>query len=245
MRMLNDVMSRNRARDVTLMLGLFSRQKNDKHQAVAENGDVAKLFFDSFSKRVGTVEDRLKIMSSEIEKLKSSVDRSQLSDLVLLERLQKAEALVKESLNWIKQAVEISGQTEKARATTEEPRIQASELSGGPVRVDAEEAVLSRHILAPVRELGTLPSITTPTELQVLTLLANEGPKSAPEIGQVVARSREHTARLMKKLYEEGYIRRDQTRIPFRYSLVERVKQTFKKQETKDGEKEEISVPQT
>jgi len=245
MRILSDVMSRNRARDVTLMLGLLSRQKNDNHRVAAENSDVAKLFFDSFSKRVGTVEDGLNIMSSEIEKLKISVDRSQLSDLVLLERLQKAEALVRESLNWIRQAVEISGQTEKVRATKEEPRIEASELSAGPVRVDAEEAVLSRHVLAPVRELGTLPSITTPTELQVLTLLANEGPKSAPEIGQVVGRSREHTARLMKKLYEEGYIRRDQTRIPFRYSLVERVKQTFKKQETKDGEKEEISVPQT
>jgi len=227
------------------MLGLLSREKNEKHRAAAENSDIAKLFFDSFSKRVGNVEDGLKIMSSEIEKLKISIDRSQLSDLVLLERLQKAEALVRESLNWTKQAVEISGQTEKARATKEEPRIEASELSSGPVRVDAEEAVLSRHVLAPVRELGTLPSITTPTELQVLTLLANEGPKSAPEIGQVVGRSREHTARLMKKLYEEGYIRRDQTRIPFRYSLVERVKQTFKKQETKDGEKEEIAVPQT
>src|SRR5438093_7929606 len=245
MRILSDVMSRNRARDVTLMLGLLSRQKNDNHRVAAENSDVAKLFFDSFSKRVGTVEDGLNIMSSEIEKLKISVDRSQLSDLVLLERLQKAEALVRESLNWIRQAVEISGQTEKVRSTKEEPRIEASELYAGPVRDDAEEAGLSRHVLAPVRELGTLPSITTPTELQVLTLLANEGPKSAPEIDQVVGCSTEHTARLMKKLYDEGYIRRDQTRIPFRYSLVERVKQTFKKPETKDGEKEEISVPQT
>src|SRR3989442_6191986 len=134
-------------RDVTLMLGILSRQKKEIDPQASENMDVARLFFDSFSKRVGTVEHGLKTMSTEIEKLKISVDRSQLSDIVLLERLQKAEALVKESLNWIKHAVEISGQTEKARATTEEPRIQASELSGGPVRVDAEEAVLSRHIL--------------------------------------------------------------------------------------------------
>src|SRR3989475_8155143 len=125
MRILNVVMSRNRARDVTLMLGLFSRQKNDKRRVVAQDSDVAKLFFDSFSRRVGTVEDGLKIMSSEIEKLKISVDRSQLSDLVLLERLQKAETLVRESLTWIKQPVEISGQTAKAPATTEETRIQA------------------------------------------------------------------------------------------------------------------------
>src|SRR3989454_11037250 len=122
MRILNVVMSRNRARDVTLMLGLFSRQKNDKRRVVAQDSDVAKLFFDSFSKRVGTVEDALKIMSSEIEKLKISVGRNQLSDLVLLDRLQKAEAIVRESLNWIKHAVEISGETDKVRQTKEEPR---------------------------------------------------------------------------------------------------------------------------
>lgn len=239
-------MSRGLERDVTLMIGLLSRQKKENKQVVdSENVDVARLFFDSFSKRVGTVEDGLKTMSSEIEKLKVSVDRSQFSDLVLLERVQRTEGLVRESLNWIKQAVEIPRRVEETSAMKEEAPTGAGESSAGPVRVDVEEAVLSRRVLAPVRELGTLPSITTPTELQVLTLLANEGPKSAPEIGQVVGRSREHTARLMKKLYEEGYIRRDQTRIPFRYSLVERVKQTFKKQEIKDGEKEEISVPQT
>jgi hypothetical protein len=49
----------------------------------------------------------------------------------------------------------------------------------------------------------------------------------------------------MKRLFEEGYIRRDQTRIPFRYSLVERLKLSFVKQEARDAEKEEISVPQT
>ncbi len=228
MRSHNDVMSRNRRRDVTPMFGLFSRQKKENERATDQNIDVGRLFFDSFSKRVGTVEDGLKTISSEIERLKISMDRSQLSDLVLLERLQKAEELVRESLNWIKQAVDAL----------------ALSASLGLVTGDPEEEVLSRRVIAPARELGTLPSITTPTELQVLTMLANEGPKSAPEIGRVVGRSREHTARLMKKLYEEGYIRRDQTRIPFRYSLVERVKQTFKKQGTKDGEKEAISVPQ-
>jgi DNA-binding MarR family transcriptional regulator len=227
------------------MLGLLSRRKNDKNEAVDENVDVAKLFFDSFSKRVDNVEAGLKMMSDEIGKLKVSADRSQFSDLVLLERLQKAEALVKESLTWIKQTVEDSKQVPETAVVKEERPLIAAESSVGPVSFDAEEAALSRRVLVPAPELGTLPSITTPTELQVLTMLANEGPKSAPEIGRVVGRSREHTARLMKKLFEEGYIRRDQTRIPFRYSLVERVKQTFKKQETKDGEKEAISVPQT
>ena len=238
-----DVMSRSRVRDITLMLGLRRRKTNDGGSD--QNGDVARLFFDSFSKRVGIVEEGLKTTSSEISKLRISMDRSQLSDLVLLERLQKAEVLVRESLNWAKEAAEIWRGVKETPATSEHLPVMTTGASVGPLRVDAEEAAISRRVLAPVPELGTLPSITTPTELQVLTMLANEGPKSAPEIGHVVGRSREHTARLMKKLYEEGYIRRDQTRIPFRYSLMDRVKQTFKKQETRDGEKESVSIPQS
>jgi len=243
MRIHCDVMSRSRVRDITLMLGLFRRKTNDGGSD--QNGDVARLFFDSFSKRVGIVEDGVKNMSTEVNKLKISVDRSQLSDLVLLERLQKTEAVVRESLNWTKEAAEIGSQLREMAVPKESPPVVTSQSSVGRVGIDVEEAALSRRVLAPAPELGTLPSITTPTELQVLTMLANEGPKSAPEIGRVVGRSREHTARLMKKLYEEGYIRRDQTRIPFRYSLVDRVKQTFKKQETMGGEKESVSIPQS
>jgi DNA-binding MarR family transcriptional regulator len=245
MRTLSDVMSRIWARDVTLLLGLLSRRKNEQDQDPRENGDVARLFFDSFSQRVGTVEGGLKTMSNEIEKLKISIDRSQLSDLVLLKRLQKAEALVRESLNLTKQAIEASNEAKETSTTNNQRHVVASSQSTVPSSIAAEEAAISRRILAPAGDLGSLSSITTPTELQVLAMLANEGPKSAPEIGRVVGRSREHTARLMKKLYEEGYIRRDQTRIPFRYSVVERVKQSFVKQETRDAEKEAISVPQT
>src|SRR5438046_9844597 len=98
MRIHCDVMSRSRVRDITLMFGLSRRKTNEGGSG--QNGDVARLFFDSFSKRVGIVEDGLKTVSTEISRLKISVDRSQLSDLVLLERLQKAEVLVRESLNW-------------------------------------------------------------------------------------------------------------------------------------------------
>jgi DNA-binding MarR family transcriptional regulator len=245
MRTHHHVMSRNRTRDVTLMLGFFSGRKNQQDQVGKENIDVARLFFDSFSNRVGTVEDSLKGISSEIAKLKISIDRSQLSDLVLLERLQKAEGLVRESLALAKEAVEVSREVKGTSVVNAVPRAIKSEPSVGPVRLEMDEAALSRRVLAPTGELGSLPSITTPTELQVLTVLGNEGPKSAPEIGKVVGRSREHTARLMKRLFEEGYIRRDQTRIPFRYSLVERLKQSFVKQEARDAEKEAISVPQT
>src|SRR5437667_3913700 len=220
-------------------MGKKRREEDD-----AENRDVAQLFFDSFSKRVGAVEDSLRNVAAGFERLKVSVERGQISDLVLLERLQKAEQLIKASLESIRVAVERNYPAAGVAATREAERRSFS--TENPVETTAQsDAVIVSRILSPTGEMGSLPSITTPTELQVLTLLANEGPKSAPEIGRAVARSREHTARLMKKLYEEGYIRRDQTRIPFRYSLVDRVKQTFNKQETRDGEKESVSIPQS
>src|SRR6266581_3885144 len=165
-----DVMSLSRVRDITLMLGLRRRKTNDGGSD--QNGDVARLFFESFSKRVGIVEDGLKNMSTEVNKLKISMDRSQLSDLVLLERLQKAEVLVRESLNWTKDAAGIWRELREMPVTKEERSVVTSESSAGPPR-GAEEAGLSRRVLAPIPELGTLPSITTPTELQVLTMLAN------------------------------------------------------------------------
>lgn len=72
----------------------------------------------------------------------------------------------------------------------------------------------------------------TDTELAALELLAQEGPKTAPEIKERVRLSREHTARLMKKLYEEGYLERDTNKIPFRYSVKKEMEKFLKKTES-------------
>jgi predicted transcriptional regulator len=50
-------------------------------------------------------------------------------------------------------------------------------------------------------------------------MLSEEGAKTAPEIKERVSLSREHTARLMKKLYEGGYLEREKGKIPFKYSV--------------------------
>jgi DNA-binding MarR family transcriptional regulator len=68
----------------------------------------------------------------------------------------------------------------------------------------------------------------TPTEIQVIQMLSQEGPKAAPELGKRLNKSREHTARLMKKLYLEGYIDRETNHTPFRYRLSEKVRSTLK-----------------
>lgn len=235
--------SRLRERDVTEMFGIGKRQSEDGADFSLENLDVAKLFFDTFSIRLGSLETRLNELSLEVGTLKISGDQSKLSDLVLLERLQRVEKILGESLTWIRQIADSVLQVSSATSTVSNAVEGVPEPVGPNLQPAVNQALIRTD--PSVVQPGSLNSITTPTELQVLTLLANQGPKSAPEIGKFVGRSREHTARLMKKLFDEGYVRRDQTRIPFRYSTVERVKQSFMKPEGKNEEREAVSAPQT
>ncbi|HUK49556.1 MAG TPA: MarR family transcriptional regulator [Terriglobales bacterium] len=68
---------------------------------------------------------------------------------------------------------------------------------------------------------GDILAATTGTEHEVLEILRLEGPKGAPELGIRLNKSREHTSRLMKKLYMEGYVDRETNHAPFRYKLNE------------------------
>ncbi len=87
--------------------------------------------------------------------------------------------------------------------------------------IDAVIPIKRDRALAPLTE----------TELTVLEMLATEGPKTAPEIRDRVKLSREHTARLMKKLYEGGYLERDMLKIPFKYSVKKEMEKLLKKSE--------------
>ncbi len=82
----------------------------------------------------------------------------------------------------------------------------------------------------PIRRDKAIGQLTG-TEISVLELLTCEGPKTAPEIKERVRLSREHTARLMKKLYEDGYLERETNKIPFKYSVKKEMEKFLKKPE--------------
>lgn len=221
------------------MSQMFGRRSGQGTGPASDGSDLAKLLFDTFSERLTGVEDSLKAFYRELERLKLDRDRSQISDLVLLERLQKVETTLNESLTWIKKFADGTSLHSQSQPLVASPVDAVRRMEEIPYSSPLQ------RVIAPDGGAGSLPSITTPTELHVLSLLAERGPMSAPEVGKVVGRSREHSARLMKKLFDEGYVRRDQARIPFRYSLVDRVRQSFKEAETKPEEKGTVTVPQT
>jgi predicted transcriptional regulator len=57
----------------------------------------------------------------------------------------------------------------------------------------------------------------TSTEQNIVQILLDEGPKTAPQIQKNIGKTREHTSRLLKKLWQEGYIDRETHSIPYKY----------------------------
>jgi hypothetical protein len=76
-----------------------------------------------------------------------------------------------------------------------------------------------------VKEAQTeiVPGEGTETEVKVLLLLA-KGSRTSAQIKDEVGRSREHTARLMKALFDRGLVVRNDRNKPYVYEITERGK---------------------
>ncbi|MEM1514474.1 MAG: helix-turn-helix domain-containing protein [Candidatus Bathyarchaeia archaeon] len=86
------------------------------------------------------------------------------------------------------------------------------------------------YLLPKLKENKPLAPLTA-TELRVLEILASEGEKTVPEIKDRIGLTREHTARLLKSLYERGYVERVSNRIPYVYRLAREMDEIIKKKE--------------
>lgn len=117
--------------------------------------------------------------------------------------------------------VVVSQETLAAKVSTLEE--QTRQLSMIPeAKAEAVIPIKREKALAPLTE----------TELSVLEMLALEGPKTAPQIKDKIKLSREHTARLMKQLYEGGYLERDSSKIPFKYSVKKEMEKLLRRSES-------------
>lgn len=142
----------------------------------------------------------------------------------------KVGSLVNEKESATKRVEEIAKELQESLASQKD---LATRISTIEERVKYPVAVTDTKIEAviPIKKEKALAPLTE-TELSVLDMLVSEGPKTAPEIKDRIKLSREHTARLMKKLYEEGYLDRDTAKIPFKYSIKEEMRKLLKRTES-------------
>lgn len=107
----------------------------------------------------------------------------------------------------------IEGMRKEIQALSERPvpLVQA-------VSIDAPIPLQQRDVLSQL----------TPTEFDVLTLIDEMGEGSVPEIREKIQKTREHTARLLKKLFDRGFIDRNTRSMPYRYHLRKEIVEIVK-----------------
>jgi len=86
-----------------------------------------------------------------------------------------------------------------------------------PVSTEKLASVVeARTVISQPRSRTTLDE----TELSVIKLLGVK-PRSSVEIKELIGKTREHAARLMKVLFDSGLVTRDTSKKPFVYQLTE------------------------
>lgn len=130
---------------------------------------------------------------------------------------------------------QFSGQINKIREEFEGIKItqkKVMEKLGEIEKIKYERPAPEEKIKAaiPIKKEKALEPLTE-TELMVLETISKEGEKTAPEIQKLIGLTREHTARLMKKLYKDGYLERDTHKMPYIYRLKEEMEKILKRRE--------------
>jgi chromosome segregation ATPase len=184
----------------------FNRELNRETEnldviAYKIEGNTAKI--EAGIKKIENVEKKI----APIEEQLSTVSKESLGELSKLTGINSKISIIEESNNKL-----------KTQITTLDEQLQ--KLTVLP-EVKTEPVILIKRDKA----MGALTS----TEIAVLEFLSAEGAKTAPEIKERVKLSREHTARLMKKLYEEGYLERETGKIPFKYSVKKEMEKLLTK----------------
>jgi len=131
----------------------------------------------------------------------------------------------------------VSGQLKEMRSEVEGIKASQDKVMQKIVEIEKlkEEAYVPEmkiEAAIPIKREKALAPLTE-TELMVLETIGREGEKTAPEIREKIGLTREHTARLMKKLYKDGYLERDTHKMPYVYRLKEEMQKILKRRETK------------
>lgn len=191
--------------DVVLSFNRQLQREAEKLESVAFRAEAASSKADGTSKNISEVRKVVQALELELH----SVTQGKEEVLAKIEEFHKEMQEVATAQSAFTTQISSLSEQVKQFPTIPEPNVQAVI----PIKRD--------RALAPLTE----------TELSVLEMLASEGSKTAPEIKDRVKLSREHTARLMKKLYEGGYLERDRTKIPFKYSVKKEMGALLKKTE--------------
>jgi chromosome segregation ATPase len=177
--------------------------------------------------------ERLELVAYKVEtnsaKVGAALKKSEETEKAWQTAEVKANMLIEEKEEMLTRLDELESKLRDVTTSQESVTTKVSKLEEQAKQAYAIPEANAEAVI-PIRRDRALAPLTE-TEIAALEFLASEGSKTAPEIKWKIRLSREHTARLMKKLYESGYLERDTNKIPFKYSIKKEMQDLLRKKE--------------
>lgn len=187
----------------------------------------------SFNRELRRETGKLDLIAYKIEgnnaKIETGIKKIEMVEKKITPIEKQLSTITEENLGELGKIAGINTKIDMIEEMNNKLKTQVTALDEQLQKITFPEAKLEPVI--PIRRDKAMAALTD-TEISVLELLSNEGAMTAPEIKEKVQLSREHTARLMKKLYEEGYLERETGKIPFKYSVKKEMESLLRKQES-------------
>ena len=214
---------------------LYYRRIRKAQEAYEDARSVVGDVIISFNKQLEKQEERLYAVAHKIDALSSKSEKFEKEIKNHDGQMGKLTAKIKDTLETEQKVLtrfkEVDGKIGGLVAAQKKmsQKIEGLEKIGPEISAMPEAKI---EAVIPIKRERALAPLTE-TELIVLETLAAEGEKTAPEMNRRINLSREHTARLMKKLYENGYLERNTRKIPYTYRIKGEMLKILRKREAK------------
>jgi predicted transcriptional regulator len=167
-----------------------------------------------------------KRMENNIQSIGVEVSEAKILASQALSNIKNRDESMLQSLEAVKI---VNDRVEKIEQSLDKMKTEVNKLVSQPRTV-----IRSHEVDAPIPVQGeSILQKLTDTELGVLTMIENMGEGTVPQIRTKIGKTREHTARLLKKLYDSGYIDRNTSSMPYKYSIRKEIKDLI--QESKEN----------
>lgn len=219
---------------VTIAVAIIYYKIIRKAQAEYEKAkEIIEDVVVSFNRELRRETGKLDLIAYKIEgnnaKIETGIKKIEMVEKKITPIEKQLSTITEENLGELGKIAGINTKIDMIEEMNNKLKTQVTALDEQLQKITFPEAKLEPVI--PIRRDKAMAALTD-TEISVLELLSNEGAMTAPEIKEKVQLSREHTARLMKKLYEEGYLERETGKIPFKYSVKKEMESLLRKQES-------------
>lgn len=208
-----------------LFYRVISEANEEYEKAKSVVGDITI----SFGRKMQKHDNRISLAAETVNRLSSEegniVRKMDQHERRLAEIASKAEKTLQSRSKMMTEVKAIEEKIRQAVSVQETIEQKIDKLE----ETHLETVRTGRKIVTPIsiKRERALASLTE-YQLKILEILASEGEKTAPEMKDKIRITREHTARLMRRLYDEGYVERDMRKMPYVYRIKEEAREILK-----------------